>query len=312
MYWNAGDHIPDLSGCTIIITGCTSGVGLEAARQLLDLNATIVMACRSAEKMRQVTETLSKDQKARLHQLELDVSDFDSVKAFPTALDSATITTVDVVILNAGIAANAWFLSPQGLELTFATNVVGHWLLVGLLVPYLAKSTSPRIVALSSVMHFFINRVDYDAISGTTPPRVDASHTRYRESKLAQHWLVAQFNRRLRNKLPTLVAVAVHPGYAQTEMTNARSSSNEGSLFAQFVLSVFSPLKQTASQGAWPIVLAAGSPDALPDQYYGPSGFLELWGTPCSNARRASVATDVEKQEELWNFCEQTTQFTYP
>lgn len=73
-----------------------------------------------------------------------------------------------------------------------------------------------------------------------------------------------------------------------------------------------SEAKQTASQGTCSTMLATGGPDVFLDQYFGPCGFRELWGPPCSITFRNPASTDVEKQKELWRFCERVTQFTYP
>lgn len=330
--WDLQENVPDMVGKTIVITGCTSGVGLESASQLLERNATIVMACRNKAKMKVVAQSLREkhhipspspspsepSEKNRIYELELDVSDLQSVRAFPVLLQQAGVQQLHALVLNAGVVREDYGYSPQGVELTFATNILGHWLLTKLLLPLLQQVEASRIIAVSSLTHYTRRSLDYDTIRAAVD-RTDkddlssvfqsyAGRSMYAQSKLAMYWLVHELNRQLTQANAKTVAVVAHPGYATTNMTLPSSPTNAEWLSARLVHFVASPFRQSGEQGAWPLTMAASDTAVSPHLHYGP-GTLGLWGIPSRLSLSPSPFAFNEAEEcRLWEFCESLCQ----
>lgn len=138
----------------VIITGASSGVGLYAARALTARGWHVVMACRNLAKAKSAADALGLDA-ARFTLLHIDLGSLTSVRNFVHDF-RATGRTVDALVLNAAVympRLEAPMRSPEGFELSVATNHLGHFLLARLLLPDLQRSTWPsrRLVALGTV-----------------------------------------------------------------------------------------------------------------------------------------------------------------
>jgi retinol dehydrogenase-12 len=146
------------SGQTILITGSNTGLGLEAARHFVRLNAArVILGCRSISKGESaLTEIESScSRKGVVEVWELDMSSYKSVKAFCARASGED--RIDVVVLNAGIAVPK-YEEVEGTESTIAINVVATFLLVVLLVPVLRRGAEkfrilPRLVVVASDAH---------------------------------------------------------------------------------------------------------------------------------------------------------------
>ena len=156
---------------TAIITGASSGVGLYAAKALADRDDWhVIMACRDLAKTDRVAQELAmpKDSYTLMH---IDVASLDSVRSF-VANFRAKGRSLDALVINAAIympLIKEPLRSPEGFELTVATNHLGHFLLCNLLLDDLkhAASGDPRLVILGTVTH------NPDELGGKIPPRPD-------------------------------------------------------------------------------------------------------------------------------------------
>lgn len=316
MSWNIDEDVPDMTGKTVLITGCTSGIGYETASQLLQRNATIIMACRNDTKMQTAQaefETKHKVPTSRIHKIKVDVSDLDSVRSVPAALQHANITSLHAIVLNAGITQPILSQSKQGVELTFATNVLGHWLLTKLLLPFIRDVPSSRIIAVTSVAHFLTDKLDYEMIrcDGDASPKYSAWSI-YCQTKLAGYWLVNGLNEFLQSAHARTVAVTAHPGYANSEMTDPASPKNNGGISSRAFHALVSFGRQSTEQGAWPLTHAASHEPVSRQDFFGPAGLLGLWGPPVRNVRRGRAVDDLAKQKEFWHVCEELSGESYP
>jgi len=138
--WTAA-LLPDLTGRTIIVTGATSGLGKATADALAHAGAHVVLAVRNPAKGQAVAEGIAGDTEVR----ELDLSSLSSVRAFASSWQEP----IDVLINNAGIMQVPETRTPDGFELQFGTNHLGHFALTNLLLPQIRG----RIVTLSSDFH---------------------------------------------------------------------------------------------------------------------------------------------------------------
>lgn len=146
------------------MTGANVGLGLEAARHLIRLNAAkVIIGCRSADKGARAKANLERSLGRAKDVVEvwpLDLSSFESVKEFCARAD--TLDRLDVVVENAGVA----MVSPkgtlaEGYECTITVNVISTFLMALLLLPTLRKTASrfntrPRLVIVSSDAHFMV------------------------------------------------------------------------------------------------------------------------------------------------------------
>lgn len=150
----------DLKGETALITGATAGIGLETARQLLKLNVShLVLAVRNASKGKECKQELQKiNATAEITVMQLDMDDYQSVKAFAKALKDQ-VPCVNIVLLNAGIGLYQLERSPSGHERVMQVNFYSNVLLVAELLAYLQasaeKSGHPsRVTWVGSRMYF--------------------------------------------------------------------------------------------------------------------------------------------------------------
>ena len=136
-----------------IITGANNGVGFETAIGMAEAGYHVVMACRSREKAETArTEMLHRVPTAELDIMTVDISDFASVRTFARAF-RARYSQLDVLICNAGLLLYSPKTNTDGIELQFATNHLGHFLLCALLIDMMPNDEASRIVAVSSLAH---------------------------------------------------------------------------------------------------------------------------------------------------------------
>jgi NAD(P)-dependent dehydrogenase (short-subunit alcohol dehydrogenase family)/peroxiredoxin len=199
----------DLSGRRCIVTGANSGIGYETALALADLGADIVLACRNRDRGEEAVQRVREQTgNARVSLELLDVSDVGSIRAAAARLASGP---VDVLVHNAGALPEERVETPDGIELTLATHVVGPFLLTSLLRASLEKSPEGRVIWVSSGGMYTrrLNledpnwtRRDYDGVLA------------YAETKRAQVVVAELWAEELRGT--SVVVNAMHPGWADT------------------------------------------------------------------------------------------------
>jgi retinol dehydrogenase 12 len=150
----------DFAGQTIIVTGSNTGLGLEAARHISRLNASlIIMAVRNLSKGAAAKQNILQSTNRPTNSIEvweLDLQSYDSVRAFAAKVNQ--LKRLDAVLENAGIMTQR-FNMIAGYESTITTNVISTFLLALLIVPKLKESASqfnfqPRLTVVSSDLHF--------------------------------------------------------------------------------------------------------------------------------------------------------------
>ncbi len=296
--------MPPQAGRVALITGANSGLGLAAARALAAAGATTILACRSPENAERARrELVAAFPQADVQVGMLDVASLKSVRAFAKEVRQR-FEAIDLLINNAGIFATPHWRSPDGFELQFATNHLGHFALTGLLLPQLAASAGSRVVVVSSVAARS-GHIEFDDLMGER--RYD-SWQAYSQSKLANLMFALELQRRLQSARRPTMAVAAHPGFATTNLL-----ATPGGFFLKRVVS---PLMkhltfQPAEQGVLPILFAATSPDAEPGGYYGPQGFREMNGPP-GPAAIPDRARDRAAAARLWEVSERLAGISYP
>ncbi|CAK6692163.1 MULTISPECIES: protochlorophyllide reductase [unclassified Synechococcus] len=147
--------LPAAAPGTVLITGTTSGVGLNAVKALVDRGWTVVTANRDPVRAAAASDSLGIPAD-RLHHLRIDLGDLESVRVGVEALVASLEQPLDALVINAAVykpRLKEPERSPQGYELSMATNHLGHFLLIQLLLEDLQRSTHPsrRVVVLGTV-----------------------------------------------------------------------------------------------------------------------------------------------------------------
>lgn len=299
MSWTAAD-IPDQSGRLALITGASSGLGLESARALVARGATVILGCRSrarAERARQELLGAVADGGA-VDLLDLDLADLASVLAAAQQL-AERYGRLDLLINNAGVMGLPRALTRDGFELQFGINHLGHFALTQALMPLLRGRPDARVVTVTSGAQYF-GRIDYDDLQGER--RYDRWKA-YGQSKLANVMFARELQRRLDAEDAGVRSLAAHPGVARTNLQPA-SVAASGSWIEPLAYRLMAPLFQSAAMGALPQLYAATAPQAQPAGHYAPGEFGGMRGWP-AEARVAPAALDPVQCERLWQVSEE-------
>jgi len=193
---------------TVLVTGTTSGIGRETARQLARMGARVVMGVRDVERGKAIATRIQNDG-GIAEVLPIDLASFASVReAAARFLD--THPSLDVLVNNAGVALRNRQVSVDGHELTWETNFLGGYLLTRLLLPALRRGDRPRVVHVSSEAHR-TGRIDWDDLELS---RGYGGFRAYSNTKLAQ----ILFTRELARREPGIAANALHPGALATRI----------------------------------------------------------------------------------------------
>jgi NAD(P)-dependent dehydrogenase (short-subunit alcohol dehydrogenase family) len=203
----------DLTGRRIVITGTSSGLGLETARAMASKGAAITMLARSVEKNEAAAAAL-RDQVAGadLETREIDLTSFESVRACAEGILEAH-DRIDVLINNAGVMVCPFSTNADGFENQLVSNHLGHFLLSLLLAPALIRAAPSRLIELSSGAHG-LSGFDFD--DPNFERREYNPWTAYGQSKTANALFALEFDRRLSGR--GVSAYSVHPGVIMTEL----------------------------------------------------------------------------------------------
>jgi NAD(P)-dependent dehydrogenase (short-subunit alcohol dehydrogenase family) len=301
--WTAAD-VPDQSGRVAIVTGANTGIGYGAAAVLAAKGAHVVLAVRNLEKGNAAADRIraaSPNAVVTLQQLDLT-----SLQNIHKAADDlrAAHPRIDLLINNAGVMYTDKGTTADGFELQFGTNHLGHFALTGRLLDNMLGVDGSRVVTVSSVGHRINARIHFEDLQW------ERSYNRvaaYGQSKLANLMFTYELARRLAAKGVPTVALAAHPGAADTELL--RNMPNGIRQVSQFFWSTF--IAQGPDMGAEPTLRAATDPSARNGQYYGPGGFGEQRGHPKVVASSAQ-SHNQEIQRRLWSVSEELTGVVYP
>ena len=208
--WSAAEEQP-MDGKVVLLTGGTSGLGLAAAEGFARLGATVWLPARNKQRGEHArAQIVAKFPNSDVRVGLCDLSDLKSVRRFAELLGGET-ERLDVLVNNAGTLASERTLSVDGIELTFATNVLGPFLLTNLLIPLLEQSKPARIINVSSG-GMYTQRIHPDDLQ-MTHEEFDGP-TAYARTKRAQVILTELWAERLRGA--GVVVHAMHPGWADT------------------------------------------------------------------------------------------------
>ena len=197
---------------TGVITGATSGIGRAAARQLCRFDLQLILISRNAAKGRSVTNEICKiSGKDNVTFIQADIANFAEIRQVASQLKKR-YPRIDILVNNAGARFNDYKTNADGIELTFATNHLGHFLLTLLLLEPLNASPGGRIINVSSDAHYGCPADFGYVINSKTYDRKEA----YGRSKLANLLFTYELARKLAHT--PITANALHPGGVATNL----------------------------------------------------------------------------------------------
>ncbi|MBE9167760.1 protochlorophyllide reductase [Pleurocapsales cyanobacterium LEGE 06147] len=304
---------------TVAITGASSGVGLYAAKALAQRGWHVVMACRDLPKAEKAAQTVGIPSESYTI-MHIDLASLESVRQFVKNF-RASGKSLDALVCNAAIympLLKEPLRSPEGYELTVATNHLGHFLLCNLMLEELKKSSAsePRLVILGTVTH------NPDELGGKIPPRPDLGNFEgfeagfkepismidgkkfepvkaYKDSKVCNVLTMRELHRRY-HESTGITFSSLYPGcVADTPLFR-----NHYSLFQKLF-----PLFQKYITGGYVSQDLAGERVAavVADSEYSQSGAYWSWGNRQKKDGKSFVqkvspqARDDEKAKRMWD-----------
>lgn len=202
----------------LLVTGSTSGIGWETLKELLPQFALVILPVRNIDKAQKMIAGLSEKEKIRL--VQMDLSEMKSVKSGANEILKLT-DQIDVLINNAGGMFPAKKLTSDGLDMTFATNHLGHFLLTQVLLPTLKKGKA-KIINVSSEAHRFSG----DPSDDFSLKKSSNTGSAYGRVKLYN----ILFTKELKNRFESngIAAYSLHPGAVRTAFGSETSGLAKG------------------------------------------------------------------------------------
>jgi len=276
---------------TVLVTGTTSGIGREVARQLARLGARVVMGVRDVERGNAIARRIQ-EEGGMVDVLPLDLASFSSVRE-AAARFAGTHASLDVLVNNAGVALRRRQVTADGHEATWQTNFLGGFLLTHLLLPSLRRGRRPRVVHVSSEAHR-TGRMDWSDLELS---RGYGGFHAYANTKLAQ----ILFTRELARREPGIAVNALHPGALATRIWRDVPLIPLRVLILS-VLWLAGTGMPSAARGAKPVVRLAWDPalEGVTGRY-----FKRFRETAPSEAARDDAAS-----ARLWEIAERATGLT--
>lgn len=270
-----GWEMPDLTGRSVMITGATSGLGKAGAIDLARCGATVHLVVRNEEKGREVIEEIAG--KAELHLC--DLSSMADIRRFTDGfLESGA--KLDVLINNAGVMPSKREHTDEGFELTFATNLLGPYLLTELLLPRLREGRNPRVITMSSggMYSSGFSFSDPQLEKKDYKPTSFYAHTKRGEVMITDAW-------QRREPVNGVTFCSMHPGWAVTPGMSAALPGFH---------KITGPILRDSHQGVDTAIWLAG---AAPDE--APGGLFYEDRRPRTKERMPGTAGSEEDGDRL-------------
>ncbi|KAJ1449510.1 hypothetical protein M885DRAFT_535239 [Pelagophyceae sp. CCMP2097] len=312
-----------MAGDTVLVTGGNTGLGLETAKRLAAAGATVVLTARTRDKVdAALAAVVLAAPGSKPQGVVLDLASLESIKSFPARLPAGVAQGgIDVLVNNAGVMAIPERLeTADGFERQIGINFLGHYALVGALLPYLRQKGAFRVVSVSSAAQDFATG---DAIKKAIAADLEPEYSAWGNYGLSKAFNVAfstELQRRFDAAGITASAVSLHPGLVQTDLARYLLGTTETATAPTAeAVAAMNPLQKLALQAVNLVVLpvAVGANTQV---------FLAAGGdTPTRNlaasgglyfddmriAKPNAAAVDAQVAKDLWQKAEKLTGVKY-
>lgn len=306
----------------VLITGATSGLGLESAKRLAAAGATVVLTSRSEAKGEKaiddvktylIDKGMTDTDMPKLYSLVLDLDDLEQVKQFPESFKELGLGSISVLLNNAGVMAIPQReLTKDGFERTFQSNHLGHFALTAGLFPFLSRDGAKVINVSSSAANIpALTGLDTENLNGE---RSYSAWSSYGLSKLANILFTNELQKRADAAgLDWLTTVSLHPGAVNTDLWRyivgeeklQEIKGNDSSFSIEsLALTASSAFTKTPEQGANTQVFLAAGADGKPlvkGAFYDEMKVKEL----------PAFMKDEDKAKTLWDLSEEYAEVTF-
>ncbi|KAK9324978.1 hypothetical protein V1517DRAFT_315662 [Lipomyces orientalis] len=304
--------IPDLTGKTALVTGGTSGIGLETARMLAHAGATVYVTSRSLARAQKAVDDIANNgpanriafRKTDVRAIQLELDNVKTTAAVAGKL-SRDIPALDILVANAGHITREKKFTDQQIESQFAASHVGHFVLVTTLLPVIENAGratgDARIVVVSS--HGQCDApaacgIDFDSLTNTRKEDRLTWRERYGQTKLANMLFMRSISARVSRNVRVN---ACHPGAVISNFNDGLFADGNESRMLRLQLSIFKKFfmvpAATAALGTV-MFLAAGEKIRKEDARGG-----YFWPVATRKDEWASKwAYDAALEKKLWDF----------
>lgn len=282
------DETGAMAGKTCVVTGATSGIGLETAAGLASEGALTVIVSRTTERGMAAKKKIEA-RAAHGGRVDLVLADLfvqSDIRKLASQIN-AFYPRVDVLVNNAGLLIGKRSLTPDGIESTFALNHLGYFLLTNLLLDKIKASAPARIVNVSSEAHWAA-KWEWDNLQGERKWR---EFRAYGNSKLANLLFTFELARRLEGSGVTVNAL--HPGLVRSRMGSTASPA------LRVLAKVGSPIMISSKRGADTVIWAASAQE--------PAGATGRYYIRRRESNSSLISRDRGVQERLWEVSERLT-----
>ncbi|KAL0417149.1 UNVERIFIED_CONTAM: Short-chain dehydrogenase B, chloroplastic [Sesamum latifolium] len=279
--------MPTSHQLTAIVTGATSGIGAETARVLAKRGVRVVIPARDLRKAEKVKENIQRESpEVEIIILEIDLSSFASIQRFCSEFLTLGLP-LHILINNAGKYSQKLEFSEDKIELTFATNYLGHFLLTEMLLGKMVETASQsciqgRIVNVSSVIHNWVDTKHF-CFSKLLSPKSYNGTRAYAQSKLANILHAKELARQLKARKANVTINAVHPGIVKTGIIRD---------YRGFITGMHCLLQATFVEGAATTCYVALSPQTV--------GLSGKYFADCNESRCSALANEEAEARKLW------------
>lgn len=276
-----------MKGKNCIVTGGNSGIGFETALALANLNANVLILCRSEEKAEKAVKSIrAKTQNKNIDFVIVDLSSQSSIRVAAKKI-LQSFDKIDVLVNNAGTWLSKLELTEEGVEGQFAVNHLAYFLLTHELLGALNKSADARVICVGSDSHFK-GKIHFDDLTlGKKYHGLKA----YAQSKLANTMFVYELDRLLKAKNINHISInCVQPGLVKTDIGLKHTISLHSLAWKIRRLGGVSPAK-----GAETSIFLATS-----NEVKGQSG--KYWDK-CKSKPSSKRSYNTEDAAKIWQIC---------
>jgi len=293
----------DLTGNYFVVTGSSGGIGEDTARTLFNHGATVVMASRSMEKLKEAERRIKNqhpNSRGQLYLEKLDLASLKSIDDFSKRYHER-YPKLNVLINNAGQLVPSLSYTEDGFETHMGVNYMGHFALTLKLLDIM-KTTSERdnkegrVINVSSMGHR-LSHIHFDDMHYKN--RSYSKWRAYGQSKVANILFTKELNRRLRESNVNITSNSLHPGNIKTDILR-----NSTDWITKVAISLLTLTFKNIAQGAATQVYLATSDDL--------NGKGGLYFDNCKEKNPSHHARDAIVAAELFTLSEEVTNTKYP